>query len=643
LVLHRHLFAGPSAPGPVWLRRLALPRSLGARFRALRLGARPHTGLAEEPTSLPCALGAARAASGVYLRLFPFGTLMAGTDASPMMTSGGSSGSPSCPKSGGTAPSNGSLPARAATTTAGGASSTASSGASGATPASSSTAVARGVSPGGGDNSGAPALAGSSGSSRAASSSVAAMASGLADLAIGDVVVGEVDAEPPDDPNNTCLSHFHQFASFQPLDAGAFTKVKFIRDGIHGKVILYRWRREGLEDMPVIVKKMENVKVDMNIGRETNERNIRYIPRNRPHPEDALNEIGVMSFLWRDGCPSSILRMHGCFRDADYTWFLTDNCEGGELFDLAAGPEPITDVQIQGYMWQLFQAVQFMHGRGVGHRDISLENILLKDGQIRLMDFGQAVRTRSDRGTPLRYFNQVGKPVYRPPECMIPTAAQIQVTYPGADHPCFASGPLPAIALVPGAGGFLCEVELPANAAPGQTAAASPLGYLTEPADLFQCGVCLFILKWRVPPWGHALLLDQRFAYIHSRGPKGVQSLLEAWRKPVGTPDVMDLVSRLMLSDPRRRPTLPEIMANPWFASLPVVDTVPAAAGVAPSEQSWTLAPAASSSSSDDVVMDTAPAAATAASAPAVPPAERPHGSNGRPSGSSIASGESLL
>ena len=44
------------------------------------------------------------------------------------------------------------------------------------------------------------------------------------------------------------------------------------------------------------------------------------------------------------------------------------------------------------WSWQLLQAVAFLHKQQICHRDISLENILLSKGDIRLMDFGQAVR-----------------------------------------------------------------------------------------------------------------------------------------------------------------------------------------------------------------------------------------------------------
>merc|ERR1712008_183428 len=50
------------------------------------------------------------------------------------------------------------------------------------------------------------------------------------------------------------------------------------------------------------------------------------------------------------------------------------------------------------------------------------------DGQIRLMDFGQAVSTHTSDGTlALRYFAHCGKAVYRPPECYLPARPASEV------------------------------------------------------------------------------------------------------------------------------------------------------------------------------------------------------------------------
>lgn len=43
---------------------------------------------------------------------------------------------------------------------------------------------------------------------------------------------------------------------------------------------------------------------------------------------------------------------------------------------------------------QLFSALAYLHGLGVTHRDLKLENILLLNGEVKLCDFGCARRQK---------------------------------------------------------------------------------------------------------------------------------------------------------------------------------------------------------------------------------------------------------
>merc|ERR1712178_604053 len=117
-----------------------------------------------------------------------------------------------------------------------------------------------------------------------------------------------------------------------------------------------------------------------------------------------------------------LLRFQGVFIESRFTWLVTELAEGGELFSVAASGA-VTESQVRRYMWQILQAVSYLHKHCIGHRDISLENVLLKDDVVRVMDFGMAVRSHSASGMPLRYFKTVGKDFYRPPECYVPVTA----------------------------------------------------------------------------------------------------------------------------------------------------------------------------------------------------------------------------
>eukprot|EP00929_Paragymnodinium_shiwhaense_P084627 TRINITY_DN45267_c0_g1_i3.p1 TRINITY_DN45267_c0_g1~~TRINITY_DN45267_c0_g1_i3.p1 ORF type:complete len:419 (+),score=55.32 TRINITY_DN45267_c0_g1_i3:363-1619(+) len=382
------------------------------------------------------------------------------------------------------------------------------------------------------------------------------------------VVAGAAEgaaAREDHDPHETNLKSFYRHVNFDRRIPGTFTKVRKIAKCIHGVVEIHRWVREGEEDRPVVCKKMPTANVRVNEGRMANERQIHLCrdPNMRmqmPHLEDAMNEIAVITLLSRQAdCPRYLLRMLDSFIEGDHTWLLTEHADGGEFFEHVSNRLVVlNEDSCRRYFWQLIQAVRHLHQHSIGHRDISLENILItfahdapgqRRGEFRLMDYGGACRTRSATGELLRYWRPVGKVV------------------PPADGPPGARLMLARL-MHPQHRGYLCEVMLPPDAVPGQPCTASLWGYAVPSMDIFACGVCLFIMSWGLPPWGEALLSDQLFRYIYNRADNGITELLRQWRKEFLSPPAMDLLMRMMRADPQGRPSAEECLAHEWLAPL---------------------------------------------------------------------------
>lgn len=288
-----------------------------------------------------------------------------------------------------------------------------------------------------------------------------------------------------------------------------------------------------------------------------------------PDAEDALTEIGVLSYLARQpDLPASLLRMLGVFSAPAHTWLVTEFCDGGDLFEVAAAGA-LRETQVKAHTQKLLEAVAFLHRHRIGHRDVSLENVLLRGGEVKLMDFGMAVRSHSSGGVPLRFFRAVGKQYYRPPECYVPKETQVPVPAVPADA---SPGDVVSVRT---ATGHLCEVMLPAEAAPGRPCRAEAWGYAASPADVFASGVCLFILLTGAPPWRQALLSDNIFSYLHGQGDTGLEKLFVQWHKKLPSAGGMQLLRGMMQADSSRRPTAEECLASPWFHEVMV--TTPAA------------------------------------------------------------------
>lgn len=375
------------------------------------------------------------------------------------------------------------------------------------------------------------------------------------------VPLADVTVELADvvDPCLTNLAHFHPDAAFEKLCETNFTRVRKLSNGINGDIFLYRWRRSQ-EDEKVAVKKVRNGTFAPAAGQETNERAIHLAKCRRcRNPEDSLTDLGVLLYLSKlEDLPKYFLKLHGVFSDSasNLTWLVTEFAEGGELFNVARSSN-VAQEQLRIYMWQLLHAVEYLHRHRIGHRDISLENVLLKDGVCKVMDFGMAVSSRSASGIPLRYFRTVGKAFYRAPECFVPDLATVTVTPP--------IDAAPGDVVMVQTKGYLCEVRLPEDVQPNTPCTADVWGYATEPADVFALGVCMFILAFQCPPWEDAHLSNQCFSFVNGDHEKGLESLLKLWKKPCLNPDTMLLLTSMMQIQPTKRPSAANCLQTPWL------------------------------------------------------------------------------
>ena len=74
--------------------------------------------------------------------------------------------------------------------------------------------------------------------------------------------------------------------------------------------------------------------------------------------------------------------------------------ERGDLFDFIANTGGLSEFFARRVMFQLFNAINYMHLKGIVHRDIKLENIVLdRDFNIKIIDFGMSSSYLNKDGT----------------------------------------------------------------------------------------------------------------------------------------------------------------------------------------------------------------------------------------------------
>ena len=75
----------------------------------------------------------------------------------------------------------------------------------------------------------------------------------------------------------------------------------------------------------------------------------------------------------------------------------------------------IEERQLVIILWQIAEGLKYMHNKNLGHRDIDPKNIMIKDGEIKIVDFGFS--TLLSRKSQL-VNSLVGKQLYIAPEIM---------------------------------------------------------------------------------------------------------------------------------------------------------------------------------------------------------------------------------
>lgn len=94
-------------------------------------------------------------------------------------------------------------------------------------------------------------------------------------------------------------------------------------------------------------------------------------------------------------------------------YLVFDLIMGGELFDYIIQAPTLTERTVRTIFAQILQGVVYIHGKGLAHRDLKLENILLDENfRVKIADFGTSKLV--DRYGKLQTY--IGTPGYMAPE-----------------------------------------------------------------------------------------------------------------------------------------------------------------------------------------------------------------------------------
>lgn len=208
-------------------------------------------------------------------------------------------------------------------------------------------------------------------------------------------------------------------------------------------------------------------------------------------------EISILSRLRHP----SIIRLHEVLATRTKIYFVLDLVMGGELFARVSRAGHLPEDLCRRYFRQIITAVGYCHSRGVFHRDLKLENLLLdENGDLKISDFGLSA-VSEQIGDDGLFHTLCGTPAYVAPEIL------------------------------------------------------AKKGYRAAAVDLWSCGVILFVLVAGYLPFNdpNLMAMYRKIYRGEYRFPKWISS------------DLKNLIARLLDTNPDTRITVEEILIHSWF------------------------------------------------------------------------------
>lgn len=214
---------------------------------------------------------------------------------------------------------------------------------------------------------------------------------------------------------------------------------------------------------------------------------------------DVQREVQIMHHL--EGHPN-VVALKGAFEDKHHVHLVMELCSGGELFDRILERGHYTERDAADLIRTIVKVVAHCHNMNVIHRDLKPENFLLvdkaADAQLKATDFGLSVFFKDGQ----EFSDIVGSAYYVAPEVL-------RRKY-------------------------------------------------TKEADIWSCGVILYILLCGMPPfYGDN---EQQIFESVIKAPLDFNS--DPWPK-ISEP-AKDVVRRMLVRDPRKRATAAEVLEHEW-------------------------------------------------------------------------------
>jgi serine/threonine protein kinase len=243
------------------------------------------------------------------------------------------------------------------------------------------------------------------------------------------------------------------------------------------------------------------------------------------HSEDPMKEIAAMAYIGNEH--PHVLGCHDILADSRNIYVVMPYYRGGDLFQklqesLKQVKPGIPEDRSRFYIRQILLGVQYLQRKGICHRDLSPENIMIDDTGCVVIDLGMCLR--------MPYLNNHG--------------IVVDITQSSSERrllmqPQGTCGKLPYM-----------SPEIFINKDP----------FDGEAVDIWSLGTILFCMLTGNRSYHRPDPSDAQFFWMTS----GIERLLKDWDVNISL-EAVDLLKGMLKTNPRDRLTLQEVMAHAWF------------------------------------------------------------------------------